>query len=123
MSVFPAVRLRRLRRSEALRSMVRETTLSPRDFIYPYFVVHGRGVRNEVESMPGVYQVSVDVLAEEHTIDGLVEALVAWAGRRDRRGWVGGRSEDPPATPRSALVPDPRPRAAPSSPTPTEVVP
>ena len=65
MSVFPAVRLRRLRRSEALRSMVRETTLSPRDFIYPYFVVHGRGVRNEVESMPGVYQLSVDELARD----------------------------------------------------------
>jgi porphobilinogen synthase len=65
MNVFPAVRLRRLRRSEALRSMVRETTLSPRDFIYPYFVVHGRGVRNEVESMPGVYQLSVDELARE----------------------------------------------------------
>ena len=49
-------RLRRLRMTETLRSMVRETTLSPKDFIYPLFVVPGSGVRNEVKSMPGVFQ-------------------------------------------------------------------
>ena len=65
MSAFPAVRLRRLRRSEALRAMVRETSLSRRDFIYPYFVVHGRGVRDEVGSMPGVFQLSVDELTRD----------------------------------------------------------
>jgi porphobilinogen synthase len=65
MSQFPAVRMRRLRRSETLRSMVRETALSPRDFIYPYFVTHGRGVRDEVGSMPGVHQFSVDELARD----------------------------------------------------------
>jgi porphobilinogen synthase len=65
MSLFPATRLRRLRRSETLRAMVRETTLSPRDFIYPYFVTHGRGVRDEVGSMPGVYQLSLDELARD----------------------------------------------------------
>ncbi len=65
MSVFPQVRLRRLRRSETVRSMVRETTLSPQDFIYPLFVCHGSGVRTEVGSMPEVYQLSLDQLAGE----------------------------------------------------------
>ncbi|MBI4505319.1 MAG: porphobilinogen synthase [Chloroflexi bacterium] len=58
-------RLRRLRRSEALRTLVRETELSPRDFIYPLFVVHGRGVHEEIASMPGCYHMSCDVLAAE----------------------------------------------------------
>jgi porphobilinogen synthase len=65
MSGFPAVRLRRLRRSEAVRAMVRETTLAPTDFVYPYFVTHGRGVRTAVGSMPGVYQMSVDELVRD----------------------------------------------------------
>ena len=53
-------RLRRLRRSAALRSMVRETRLSPDMFLYPLFVCTGTGQRREVTSMPGVYQLSVD---------------------------------------------------------------
>jgi porphobilinogen synthase len=65
MSVFPASRLRRLRRTDTLRAMVEETTLSPRDFILPFFVTHGRGVRNEISSMPGVYQLSVDELVKD----------------------------------------------------------
>ncbi len=62
---FPATRLRRLRVSPALRSMVRETRLTPADFIYPLFVVHGRDVREEIPSMPGVYHLSIDHLAAE----------------------------------------------------------
>jgi len=58
-------RLRRLRMSENFRSMVRETELSTSDFIYPLFVVPGSGVRREVKSMPGVYQLSVDELVRE----------------------------------------------------------
>jgi porphobilinogen synthase len=65
MSVFPASRLRRLRRTDTLRAMVRETALAPTDFILPFFVTHGRGVRDEVRSMPGVFQLSVDELARE----------------------------------------------------------
>ena len=65
MSTFPLVRLRRLRRSETVRAMVRETALSPRDFIYPLFVTHGSGVREEVTSMPGVHQLSTDEVARE----------------------------------------------------------
>jgi porphobilinogen synthase len=58
-------RLRRLRATPALRRMVRETLLSPADFIAPFFVTHGMDVRKPVESMPGVAQLSVDVLVEE----------------------------------------------------------
>ncbi len=53
-------RPRRLRRTEAIRGLVRETRLSPANFIYPLFIVEGRGVRREVSSMPGVFQLSVD---------------------------------------------------------------
>jgi porphobilinogen synthase len=62
---FPTVRLRRLRRTPALRRLVQETTLTPADFIYPMFIVHGQQVRREVPSMPGVFQMSVDLLAAE----------------------------------------------------------
>ena len=65
MSAFPALRLRRLRRSETLRRMVRETTLAPAQLILPYFVTHGRGVRAEVPSMPGVFQLSLDELVRD----------------------------------------------------------
>ena len=57
---FPIHRPRRLRRSEALRRMVRETTLSPSDFIYPLFVIEGRGERRPVASMPGIFNLTVD---------------------------------------------------------------
>jgi porphobilinogen synthase len=58
-------RFRRLRRSEALRSLVQENRLDPRDFVYPLFVTHGRGVREEISAMPGQYQLSLDQLAAE----------------------------------------------------------
>ncbi len=62
---FPTTRLRRLRTSANLRAMVRETRLSPYDFIYPLFVVHGQNVHTEIPSMPGVYHQSIDQLARE----------------------------------------------------------
>jgi porphobilinogen synthase len=62
---FPSARPRRLRLNPALRAMVRETQISPADFVYPLFVTHGRGVRNEIKSMPGVFQWSPDLLARE----------------------------------------------------------
>ena len=58
-------RPRRLRRSAALRAMVRETRLSPDNFLYPLFAVPGEGKRKEVGSMPGVYQMSVDEIVKE----------------------------------------------------------
>jgi porphobilinogen synthase len=57
---FPVTRLRRLRRTEPFRSMVRETCLTPASFVYPLFVCPGEGVRKEVRSMPGVFNLSVD---------------------------------------------------------------
>ena len=62
---FPQVRMRRLRRTAALREMVRETNLKPSDFVYPLFVTHGRDVRVPIEPMPGQFQVSLDHLLEE----------------------------------------------------------
>ena len=62
---FPQERPRRMRRNEALRSLVRETTLAPDDLVWPLFVVPGAKVRNPVRSMPGVFQLSVDELVAE----------------------------------------------------------
>ncbi len=61
----PFTRTRRTRRTEALRALVRETRLDPSQFVYPMFVTHGQGVRTEISSMPGQYQLSVDMLAPE----------------------------------------------------------
>lgn len=65
MSIYPQYRLRRLRRTENLRRLVRETTLSTDDLIYPLFVVHGQGIKTEIGSMPGNYHLSLDVLPTE----------------------------------------------------------
>ena len=62
---FPEYRARRLRRSEALRSMVRETFLRPEDLIYPMFSAFGEDVRKEIISMPGIYQQSIEHIVAE----------------------------------------------------------
>jgi porphobilinogen synthase len=62
---FPITRLRRLRQTEQLRSLVRETRLSPASLVYPMFVCPGEGVRKEVRSMPGVFNLSVDEAVKE----------------------------------------------------------
>lgn len=62
---YPISRLRRLRRSEPLRRLVRETSLAKDDLIYPLFVAPGRGVRREIGSLPGQFQLSVDELLRE----------------------------------------------------------
>jgi len=62
---FPSTRLRRLRRTEALRRLTRETRLSRDDLVLPLFAVEGRGVREPVASMPGVHRFSIDQLADE----------------------------------------------------------
>ncbi len=63
--VFPVTRMRRLRATEPLRRLVRETRLSPEQMILPLFVVSGEGVRNEISSMPGNAQLSIDNLVKE----------------------------------------------------------
>jgi porphobilinogen synthase len=62
---FPVTRLRRLRRTSQLRDLVRETRLTPDAFVYPMFVCPGEGVRKEVRSMPGVFNLSVDEAVKE----------------------------------------------------------
>ena len=62
---FPVTRLRRLRRTEAIRNLVRETRLNPDAFVYPLFVCPGEGVRKPVGSMPGVFNLSVDQAVKE----------------------------------------------------------
>ena len=57
---FPITRLRRLRRTGQLRDLVRETRLTPESFVYPMFVCPGKGVRKEVRSMPGIFNLSID---------------------------------------------------------------
>jgi len=65
MSSFPELRLRRLRRTEALRALFRETHIDIGDLIYPLFVIEGNQVKEEIASMPGVFRHSVDLLPKE----------------------------------------------------------
>ena len=62
--MFPVSRPRRMRRNEVIRRIVRETTLSPSDFIYPMFVIEGKDKRKEISSMPGCFQETVDHLVK-----------------------------------------------------------
>ncbi|UCH35811.1 MAG: porphobilinogen synthase [Armatimonadota bacterium] len=62
---YPTERLRRLRRSPAMRRLVAETTLAPQHFIYPMFVAHGTGVKERIAAMPGQYRWSIDLLGDE----------------------------------------------------------
>ena len=89
-------RFRRLRRSEALRALVRETRLSPSDFVYPLFVTHGEDVREEIMSMPGQYHLSLDRLpreAEELQSLGIPAVLVF--GLPAEKDEVGSEAYDP----------------------------
>ncbi len=63
--IFPEYRPRRMRQNDNLRSLIRETSLSPDQLIYPVFVMPGKGKREEISSMPGVYRISVDQLGRE----------------------------------------------------------
>lgn len=59
------IRMRRLRASEAMRNLVRETTVNKNDLVYPMFVIEGENIKNPVDSMPGIYQYSIDRMDEE----------------------------------------------------------
>jgi porphobilinogen synthase len=87
---FPGTRLRRLRRNETLRRMVRETRLSRDDLILPLFTVEGSGVREPVASMPGVFRFSVDALVGEakRVCDAGVPAVILFGipAEKDPRG-------------------------------------
>ncbi|MEP7038257.1 MAG: porphobilinogen synthase, partial [Acidobacteriota bacterium] len=62
---FPVSRLRRLRKTSALRDMFRETHLTKNDFIFPLFVAEGENVKNEISSMPNMFQLSIDNILYE----------------------------------------------------------
>ena len=97
-------RLRRLRTSEALRAMVRETRLSPDMFILPLFVCEGEGVRREVTSMPGVFNLSVDEAVRETAAaraDGIRSVLLF--GLPDHKDDVGSAAYDSDAPVQSAI--------------------
>ena len=87
---FPGTRMRRLRRNETLRSMVRENRIMREDLILPLFVVEGSGVREAVASMPGVYRYSVDqvVLEAKRVADLGVPGVILFGipGDKDARG-------------------------------------
>jgi len=87
---YPRTRMRRLRKSETLRGMVRETRLHRDDLVLPFFVVEGSGVREPVASMPGVHRHSVDqlVLEAKSVADVGVPAVILFGipARKDARG-------------------------------------
>lgn len=87
---FPDLRLRRLRKTPSLRRMVQETRLEVADLIYPMFVIHGRGLRQAIASMPGVAQLSVDVLVKEaqEVVDLGIPAVILFGipKKKDARG-------------------------------------
>jgi porphobilinogen synthase len=89
-------RPRRLRRNAAIRSIVRETRLSPENFLYPLFAAPGEGVRKEVGSMPGVYQMSVDEIVKEAVAakaDGVPGVLLF--GLPESKDVIGSGAADP----------------------------
>ena len=65
MAIFPQVRLRRLRRTETLRALVRENRVEVGDLVYPMFIVEGKGIKEEITSMPGIFRYSPDQLPLE----------------------------------------------------------
>lgn len=92
----PVIRPRRGRITENLRRMVRETTLTPADFIYPLFVREGEGIRKPIRSMPGQSQLSVDVLADEvREIAGLGVPAVILFGIPEHKDACGTENYNP----------------------------
>lgn len=87
---YPIQRLRRLRQHETLRRMVRETALSPVDFIHPLFVVEGKDRREEIASMPGQFRLSIDLLIKEagevHALGIPAVILFGIPAQKDERG-------------------------------------
>src|SRR5262249_37523547 len=97
-------RLRRLRRTEALRAMVRETRLAPDMFMLPLFVCGGEGVGREVPSMPGVFNLSVDEAVREVEAaqrDGIRSVILF--GLPDHKDDIGSQAYDPEAPVQSAV--------------------
>jgi porphobilinogen synthase len=95
MATFPVTRLRRFRRTDSLRSLVRETRLDIRDFVLPLFVCPGDGVEEPLEGLPGIARRSVDVLAEEAArVDALGIGGILLFGIPEEKDEVGSGAYD-----------------------------
>jgi porphobilinogen synthase len=93
---FPATRLRRLRATRSIRDLVRENSVGPENLIAPYFVVPGLGVRQPIDSMPGIDRLSVDLMAEEaRELQELGIAGVLLFGLPEEKDEIGSSAWDP----------------------------
>jgi porphobilinogen synthase len=96
MAKFPQLRLRRLRRTERLRELVQENRVDISDLVYPIFVVEGRGIKQEVSAMPGIFRFSPDQLPPEiEEIAGLKIPAVLLFGIPEHKDEVGSSAYDP----------------------------
>jgi porphobilinogen synthase len=101
---FPVHRARRLRRSELIRRMVRETRLTTDGFIYPMFVCPGKKVRTEVSSMPGIHQQSADQVVEEcREVESLGIPAIILFGLPEKKDEKGSEAADPKGTVQRAI--------------------
>jgi porphobilinogen synthase len=101
---YPTYRMRRLRRTPTLRRMLRETTLSPDDLIYPMFVTHGENVRNPISSMPGCFQFSIgNLLPEVREVQNLGIPAVLLFGIPSHKDSSGTSAYDPEGTVQMAV--------------------
>ncbi|MBI5747812.1 MAG: porphobilinogen synthase [Nitrospinae bacterium] len=93
---FPITRMRRLRKNENLRRMARETSLSVDNLIYPLFVTYGKGVKDEIGSMPGSYRFSIDTLSKEiKEVKSLGIPAVILFGIPEKKDDVGSEAYNP----------------------------
>ena len=85
---FPSTRMRRMRRDDFSRRLMRETAISPDDFIYPVFVLEGKGQREAIPSMPEIDRMSIDLLLEEQDREDQELKQIDLRRLRPRRpGW------------------------------------
>ena len=104
MAVFPQLRLRRLRRTEALRALVRENRVYVSDLIYPMFVVEGKGIKQEIFSMPGIFRYSPDQLqAEVEEVAGLKIPAVLLFGLPEHKDEAGSSAYQPEGVVQKAI--------------------
>lgn len=104
MAGFPQLRLRRLRQSETLRALVRENRIDVGDLIYPVFVVDGKGIRQEIDSMPGIFRYSPDQLsAEAEEVAKLKIPAVLLFGIPEHKDETGSSAYDPQGVVQKAI--------------------